>query len=269
MDEIKSEGFSIITNKTNIGIVSMMKDPKSIEKWLTMHRNLGIRHFYIRLEETPELELFLNNQNDVTLSIGKSQGMNEYEEQQTRQDIWINESLKMAAKDDNQVEWLIHIDADEILDGDLNQIHNLPKEVRTFWMQNLEAKYASVPLNTDNCFEASSYVDCSKEPMKCVSYGNGKSGGRVASDVSANGPHRMKTTISGSSMPKLSDLFVKHYESCDFETYKRKFKRLAIQDKKIEIPFAYYTESINACKADDDEELHKIYTKYRVEKRIF
>ena len=49
------------------------------------------------------------------------------------------------------------------------------------------------------------------------------------------------------------------------ETYKKKFKRLAVQDKQVEIPFAYYNESIDACRRDDDEALRNIYTKYRLE----
>ena len=266
--EFGKEGFfleSFFRKKSNIGIVSMMKDPKNIETWLDMHRVLGIRHFYIRLEETPDLELLLKNQPDVTVRSGKSSGVNEYEHIQIRQNAWVDEALKMATLDNQQVKWLIHIDADEILQGNLDQIAQLPENVRTFWMQNLEAKYSKIPSESDNCFEASTFVDCSKHPDKCVSYGNGKSGGRAAPDVVANGPHRMKTNTPNSSMPKLSDVFVQHYESCDFETYKKKFKRLAVQDKNNDIPFPYYNESIEACKHDDDDELRRIYTKYRIE----
>jgi len=249
---------------SNIGIVSMMKEPKDIKTWLKTHRDLGIRHFYIRLEETPDLELFLKSQPDVTVRSGESNGVNEYDEQQKRQDEWVNEAFQMAALDNPQVKWLIHIDSDELLQGDLDQIEALPDDVRTFWMQNLEAKYSKIPTESDNCFTASTFIDCSKYPDKCVSYGNGKSGGRVAPDVSANGPHRMKTIITGSSMPKLSGLFVQHHESCDFATYKKKFKRLAVQDRKLDIPFPYYNESIAAARRDDDNELRNIYRKYRV-----
>lgn len=255
---------SFFRKKTGIGIVSMMKEPKNIETWLGKHRDLGIRYFYIRLEETPDLELFLKSQPDVTVRSGKSSGVNEYEDIQKRQDTWVNEALQMAALDNPQVTWLIHVDADEILQGDLNQIESLPENVRTFWMQNHEAKYSKIPSEVDNCFDASTFIDCSKQPDKCVSYGNGKSGGRVAPDVTANGPHRMKTSIPNSPMPKLSDVFVQHYESCDFETYKKKFKRLSVQDKQVDIPFPYYNESIAACKRDDDEALRRIYTKYRI-----
>ena len=268
MTELKKEpffgmNFENVVQKS-IGIVSMMKEPKDIKTWLEKHRALGIRHFYIRLEETPDLELFLKGQPDVTVRLGESSGVNEYEDIQTRQNEWVTEAFRLAALDNPQVKWLIHIDSDELLQGDLDQIDALPDDVRTFWMQNLEAKYSKIPDESENCFTASTFIDCSKYPDKCVSYGNGKSGGRVAPDVSVNGPHRMKTSITGSSMPKLPGLFVQHYESCDFETYKKKFKRLAVQDKKVAIPFPYYNESIDAARRDDDDALRNIYMKYRI-----
>jgi len=262
--EMSKESF--ISDSTHIGIVSMIKSPKNIDTWLNKHRELGINHFYIRLEETPELEEHLEKQPDITLEIGRSTGMNEYEEKQVRQNTWVEESLRTAEKDGKNIKWLIQIDGDELLDGDLNEIQELPEDIRTFWMQNEEAKFSKVPQKTDNCFVASKMVNCSKEPGKCVSYGNGKGGGRVAPDVSANFSHRMKSTQeNGVTTKKLERIIVQHFESCDFDLYKDKFKQLAVQDKKIEIPFAYYNESIEAAKQDDDAELKKVYEKYRVE----
>lgn len=259
-ENLPKESFN--TNK-GCGIVSMMKNPKNIDTWLQKHRDLGIKHFYIRLEQTPDVEEYLGNQHDVTLQIGKSKGVNEYEEIQERQNIWVNEALRKAEKD-NDVNWLFHIDADEILKGDLNKVQELPDSVRTFWFQNEEAKFDKVPQKTDSCFSASTLTDCSKEPKNCVSYGNGKGCGRVAPDVLANGPHRMKSTKKENTDEKVDVIKLEHYESCDFDIFKEKFKHLAVQDKKSTIPFAYYNESINAAKDDDDNALYKIYEKYRV-----
>lgn len=63
---------------------------------------------------------------------------------------------------------------------------------------------------------------------------------------------------------KLDDLEVEHYESCDFDIYKQKFKNLSVQDKNNDIPFSYYNESIDAAKENDDDKLREIYSKYRV-----
>ena len=142
----------------------------------------------------------------------------------------------------------------------------LPEKVRTFWMQNEEAKFSKVPKKEDSCFDASKMVNCADEPKKCVSYGNGKGGGRVAKDVSANFSHRMKSSLEkNTTTHKLKKLVVHHYESCDFDLYKDKFKQLSQQNKAIKIPFSYYTESIDASKKEDEEQLYKIYEKYRVE----
>ena len=70
-----------------------------------------------------------------------------------------------------------------------------------------------------------------KNNNSCVAYQNGKAGGRTTSDVKANGPHRFKSNRE-SNPTKLKRVFVLHYESCDFDIFKTKFKSLAVQDKK-------------------------------------
>ena len=147
-EEIK-EGFFDDKN-VEIGIVSMMKNPKNIETWLNTHRTLGIKHFYIRLEDSPKVESFLNEQSDVTVQIGKSTGINEYDEIQTRQNAWVNEAFQLALTDKNQIGWLVHIDSDELLEGPINALTSLPENVRTFWIQNHEAKFEGVPSKKDN-----------------------------------------------------------------------------------------------------------------------
>ena len=253
------------SNSSNVGIVSMMKQPKDIKTWLKKHRELGIKHFYIRLEETPDLEEFLESQDDVTLKVGNSNGVNEYGEIQTRQNKWVNQSVELAKLDGNNVQWLIHIDCDELLKGNLNKVQELPENVRTFWIQNIEAKFDKIPTKEDNCFQASKFAKCGSKDSGCVSYANGKSGGRVASDVSCFGPHRMKSKLEKDESVKLDGLEVEHYESCDFDIYKQKFKNLSVQDKENNIPFSYYNESIDAALENDDNKLKSIYRKYRVE----
>ena len=80
----------------------------------------------------------------------------------------------------------------------------------------------------------------------------------------AIGPHRMKSTLEKNGGRKLKKLVVHHFESCDFDIYKKKFKQLSVQDKKLDIPFSYYNESIEAAKSENDDELYKVYEKYRV-----
>jgi hypothetical protein len=254
----KKSSFGAV-NDNLIAIVSMIKNPKNIKTWLDYHRNLGISHFYIQLEDTPDLIDYLKLQPDVTLNVNNSTGVNEYTEIQTRQNKWVNEALKLAEKDN--MTWLIHIDSDELIDGDLSMIRRLPDDVDTFWFQNHEAVYADVPTEEDSCFSAVKFLNCENE--YCVSYVNGKSGGRVSKDVSAYGPHRFQSNIG--SEVKLP-IILKHFESCDFDVYKNKFKHLAKKADKSEIPFPYYKESIDAANNDSDEELKDVFRKYRTVK---
>jgi hypothetical protein len=254
------EGFPI----TQIAIVSMMKKPKNIDTWLDYHRYMGIRHFYIRLEDTEELIDFLKSQPDVTLEIGSSTNVNEYEDIQRRQFSTVTSALKeMSRKDD--IDWLIHIDSDELLQGNLSEIEKLPKNVRTFYMKNYEAVYKNVPEAKDSCFEAKEFRDCSTPGSGCVAYANGKGGGRVESDVQCYGPHRFKST-QDKAEERLVNVKVLHFESCDFELYKQKFMRLSKKAKLDTIPFPYYIESIKAAQTNDDDKLRQVFAKYRVKK---
>lgn len=267
--EYTQEGFEYANNdEVKIGIISMIKNPKNIETWLKKNRENGVSHFYIRLEDSPEVMDFLQDQQDVTLQIGNGSGNNEYNEIQTRQEKMVNHFLEESQKDDNHLEWLIHMDSDELLDGDLDEIRQLPSNVHTFWMQNEEAKFDKVPGKEDNCFHASKFYDCAKDPGKCVSYGNGKSGARVCKETRSNGPHRCKSLSPSAKEVKLEKVKIKHFESCDFDSYKKKYMNLSKQDDatRKDIPFPYYKDSIDAALSGNDENLKKIYTKYRVEK---
>jgi hypothetical protein len=258
------KGTYVETPKQQIGIVSMMKSPKNIDTWLETHRQLGITHFYIRLEDTPSVQEYLAEQVDVYMQIGKSTGLNEYTDKQRRQDDWVNEALALAKTD--RLDWLIQIDSDELLEGDLDEIRELDPSVRTFWMQNVEAKYAKVPQAADQCFAAAKFTNCAEEPG-CVSYANGKGGGRVAADVKASGSHRFSTSIAGSKEPKLSKVIVQHFESCDFELYKEKYRGLAVQYRDEDIPFPYYKDSIEAAKipgTEGDRAMAMVFEQYRV-----
>ncbi len=235
-----------------IAIISVMYKPKNVETWLEIHRKLGISHFYIRLEDTPDLVDYLQSQPDVTLEVGTSSAANQYNSIMDRQLKMANDALELCKQDG--MDWLIQIDCDEILEGNLDEIRNLPESVDTFWMQNFEAVYEDIPGASDNCFKAKYFKDCGKSNSGCVSYVNGKGGGRVS--TRSNGCHRFK----GVSEVKIN-MIVKHFESCDFEQYIKKYQRYQKGVKLDDIPFPYYRESIVA--KDDVEKLKGIYKKYR------
>jgi hypothetical protein len=244
------------TNNTQkIGIISVMYKPKNLETWLDLHRSFGISHFYIRLEDTPELVEYLKLQPDVTLEIGTSNASNQYMSIMDRQLKMANDALKLCPNDG--ISWLIQIDCDEILEGDINEILSLADNIDTFWMQNHEAVYENIPGDEDNCFTAKKYRDCGKE--YCASYINGKGGGRVCDTVESDGCHRFK---GKKDQIKLNKIIVKHYESCDFNQYIKKYQRYQKGVNFDDIPFEYYRESIKANGSID--KLKIIYKQYRV-----
>jgi hypothetical protein len=247
---------SSFENVASVALITLMYKPKNVESWLKLHRSFGISHFYIRLENTPELIDYLKSQPDVTLMVADaSKDKNHYSSLQDRQTDTMNKVIQMCKE--KGITFLIHIDCDEILSGNINEIMNLPNNVGTFWMQNYEAVYEDIPTESDNCFTAKYYRDCSKE--YCASYINGKGGCRVSADgVSANGPHRFKSRLKETQI----NIIVQHYESCDFNQYIKKYTRLSKDVNLDSIPFDYYKESILANGSTD--KLKNIYRQYRV-----
>lgn len=237
----------LATRRQNtVGIVSMMKDPPNIDTWLEIHRKLGVKEFWIRLEDTPHLEQWLSSQPDVNVEVGKSDGTDEYTNIQNRQKRFVDDCLKKASTD-----WLIHIDSDEILDGlDMN----FGSDVKTLVIPNKEAVYSEPG---KSCFNAKRFKDCTNE--SCAAYGNGKGAGRVSDDVSSYDPHRFQSKSGKEDKAKFNVL---HYEGCDFDEYKKKFKGLT-KGNKSDIPFQYYKDAIDA--AGDDAKLEEVYKKHRCE----
>ena len=87
----------------------------------------------------------------------------------------VNDFLTQAQTDGYNMDWLIHIDSDELLDGDLDEIRQQPQHVHTFWMQNEEAKFNKIPEKNDNLFDcASVFYDCAKNPEKWILFANTK-----------------------------------------------------------------------------------------------
>lgn len=248
-------------NTLKVAVISSIYKPKNIETWIELNRKFGISHFYINLENTPELINYLNAQPDVTITIASPNEKNSYITQQTRQTQFVTDSLKVA-KHDN-IDFIIHIDSDEILKGDINEIKSLPRDTLNFWMQNYEAVYSKIPSKSDNCFQAKRYRDCSTET--CASYINGKGGARIVSElgkIKPFGPHRFVVSGDQNFGVKLNKVKVLHYESCDFDNYVSKYQKYAKGADLSKIPFVYYRESIE--NAENLDKLKEIYTKYRV-----
>jgi hypothetical protein len=199
----------------------------------------------------------LQSQSDVTLVIGESDTSgNNYETLQHRQHEFVSWALEQAR---GSYSWLFHIDADELLHGDLSFIHTLPNKIKCLHMQNVEAVYDQA--NNDTCFSAKQFLKCA-HGAPCKSYANGKGAGRVEHMVEPYGPHMFTYTKEGASnfnydVP-FDTLRVLHFDACSFGSWAEKFYHLGKQQRS-DIPFPYYNESIDAStRAFDVYQRHKM-----------
>lgn len=228
-------------------IITLVRKPVDFPLWLKHHRDMGIGHFYIRIEDSPGWEEYFKSQPDIVYEIGESDKNNNYQTLQTRQISYVDKCLKQAQNDN--ISWAFFIDADEMLEGDLSFLDSLPPTKKTLKMHNVEAIYTG---EENTCFDAKTFIKC-HEKGKCRSYVNGKAGGRIENDITIAGPHDFmyKSTIAGNHLYAVpfETLHVLHFDSCSFGSWVEKFHHLsknAIPDK---IPFPYYKESIELAKS--------------------
>jgi len=240
-------GEEPIPPNSKVAIACLMRKPVDLAKWLEHHRQLGISRFFIRLEDSREQEDFLKAQEDVSLTIAESdKSGNNYETLQTRQIQYVDQSLKEAQS--LNIDWMFHIDADELLHGSLKFLDTLDHKYKTVWMQNAEAIFNVDNKDKDTCFSTSKFLKCSNG-APCRSYVNGKAGGRVMKGVGLKGPHNFhyKGEHTGPHVYDIpfNTLHVLHFDSCSFSAWVEKFHHLG-KKKNDNIPFQYYNESINA-----------------------
>ncbi len=243
-------------HQARIAIVSLIKNPIDLPLWLKYHRNKGVKRFYIRLEDTKMWEDYLKSQPDVILEIGESdKNGNNYMTLIDRQVTFGNIVLDKIRKS-KDIDWLYHIDADELLNGNIFLVEKLPKNIKTIKLENAEAVYDEN--DNSNCFSAKKFLKCSKG-APCKAYVNGKGGGICNDDkVRIAGGHDFtydnKTEGEFRYVVPFDELHVLHFESCTFASWMDKYYHLSKKDKG-ESPFPYYNESIKIAK--DAFELYK------------
>ncbi|NDC95446.1 glycosyltransferase family 2 protein [bacterium] len=233
-----------VYSKDGIAIACLMRKPIDLPLWLKHHRNMGVTHFFIRLEDSPGFEDILNTQKDVYLEIGQSDQHNNYTTLQTRQINFVNKCIHMC--NIKGIKWIFHIDADELLHGDLSFLYTLDPQYQLIRMENAEALFDK---NQKHCFHSTQFLRCSLN-APCRSYVNGKGGGRVSSELGIAGPHHFsyKSEYIGDFVYEapFQQLGVLHFDSCSFGAWVEKFHHLGKQNGD-NIPFPYYRESIESA----------------------
>jgi len=244
--------------KCKIAIATQVRRPIDFPLWLKYHRNLGICMFYIRCEDSPGTVEYLRTipNDDIFIEEGESdRSGNNYMTVMDRQNTFVNKSINLAKE--KGIDWMINIDCDELLYGSLAIFDDLPQNIKTIHMKNIEAVYDG---NENSCFSAKKFLRCA-ESAPCRAYANGKGAGRVEDGVALAGPHFFSYNgkIGGDTNEDLpEDKFkVLHFDSCTFGSWAEKFKHLS-NNKKDPIPFPYYTKSIENVTSGFD--IYKRYT---------
>lgn len=272
-----SEGFQEVggEKKPTLGVVSMMRDPKDVRRWVEHHLSRGVSRFYVRLE-TPDgnadaAARELSSFPQVTLRLGRptdAPSVSDADDvpgqaQMLRQRGWVAEAIKLAQRDG--IEFIAHIDSDELLECSSDDKNcDLPAalaaevaaaggaDTKTLVLPNYEALYGPERLATalaaaataSACFDRpAGFRECAQG--HCASYANGKAIGRVSEHLRESGVHRFRYAGPGrdAAVDPASKLRVLHFESCDFAQYVDKFRKLA-GTESLEFPFPYYNESI-------------------------
>ena len=240
------------SSKKRIGIANMMKNPTDLPLWLKYHRNLGISKFFIRIEDSPSWEEYLKDLDDVYMEVGTSNDSgNNYTTVIDRQVTFVNKILRNKHFTQD-IDWLIHIDSDELIHGDLNILFDLPNNIKTVKFVNAEAIFDE-PTKRNTCFSATKFLRCDKGAT-CKSYVNGKAAGRTNDPtVYLAGCHDFGIENGSGenySVP-FDKLNVLHFESCSFGGWVEKYLHMSKGDKG-DMPFNYYKESIVAAKNTHD-----------------
>lgn len=252
------EAFGGMSRKRRIGIANMMKNPVDLPLWLKYHRNLGISKFFIRLEDSPGWEEYLKDMDDVYMEAGASdESGNNYTTVIDRQVKFVNSILRDTQKT-RDLDWIIHIDGDELIHGDIDALLRQPPNVKTVKFINAEAIFKE-PKKRDTCFTATNFLRCD-QGAPCKSYVNGKAAGRTNDpNVYLAGCHDFGYKGDGTNyqMP-FETLHVLHFEGCSFGGWVEKFYHMSKGDKG-DMPFPYYKESIVAAtKAHDMYQANKM-----------
>lgn len=250
-------------NERKLGIATTVKNSHQLNDWIKYHLKIGFYKLYIVFDDENEyfinnyennnnVKIFMNNtnwKNELTQLPNMEQYIHEKKEVMSRQILNFTNVRNYAKKDG--VEWLLHIDGDELFypeSSNINTIFNNEYDVITF--QNLEM----IPKrdNYNNCFKDG--INFKINPGIFNAYSNGKSAVKVNSDAIVAGVHDFWGGIKTfSSVGKIL-----HYPSCNFDEYINKYKILGKFDDKwwnsVQIPFKFHTESrdlITECAAKE------------------
>jgi len=252
----------------SVAIVLLSRRAPDLKTWLQYHLDyMGVKHVFMDVEDTPHWDeawqsLSKADQDRVTVwkaaattdSNGDARPTDDYTTLQARQLAAMTKAK--AASKLMGIDWLIHIDDDELLYAPLQRpigeiLNSVPAGFDQAYIPNVEAIYDSADVKS--CFTETNQVNMNRYTF--VSYANGKAAVRVSDDdAQPAGPHQWRTS-QGLEVSSIhldaetfgSPLWLVHFESCPFTRWEDKFWELGnTSPAKVQgIPFKFYKESIS------------------------
>lgn len=232
-----------------IVLVCMTHKPSSdFEKWINHYFNLGINEIYLRVEDTPEFNLnidnvFIEHANLVDRN-------NNWYSIQERQEKFVNNIINKM----KYGTWVLHVDDDELLQTYKNCkiseiLSTIPAYFETLYIKTVEAVFPKM-YTGKNCFqETDKFMDCNSGQY-CTSYIGGKSIVKVGKGIRAFGPHMFRGIdwIGKDTYKCLkvdtSNMRICHYESSTFDRWYMKFSNMIGKIPKS----SYYNDSADAVR---------------------
>jgi hypothetical protein len=263
-----------------IAICSLVRKPFNFDTWVDYHISIGVSKFLLSVEDTPNLKESIDKYGDLIeveyISMDSKDKFYDrnYWTLMNRQKIFVTKSIQRCKE--LSVEWLIHIDTDELLwcgDSVLDLLNDVSKDTDYITVKNYEAVYTSDDL--ENPFlQTNTFISSGM-----TAYDSGKSIGRISPNLEFRGAHAFTGKHQNIETKRA---VVLHFESATFEKWFEKFnnitssynfsdiqgmKEYMINDTKNEIkevPITFYRESSRLVRLGDIKKCREYYNKMKV-----
>lgn len=207
-------------------------DP-SFNTWVQHHLTL-VDQLFVFCDAHAELQLpFLPRGTNIQYFAGSQTQVYDspIDNNMVRQDENIRQTVQACM--DMGIEWLIHIDMDEILYAtrlELEVIFSNPNVGHVVF-----TNHEALPIwSSNNVFEDCRYFKVNGQhakwdftPWYFLAYVNGKSAGRVNPNLHSIGPHQFGG-YQGECLKSLPKPFLLHYPNCTFDLWKKKYENLGV-----------------------------------------
>ena len=263
-----------------IAICSLVRKPFNFDTWVNYHISIGVSKFLLSVEDTPEIKEIIDSYGDIIeveyISMDSKDRFYDrnYWTLMDRQKTFVTKSIERCKE--LSVEWLIHIDTDELLwcgDSVLALVNNVSKDIDYITVKNYEAVYTSDDL--ENPFlQTNTFIS-----SDMTAYNSGKSIGRISPNLEFRGSHAFTGKHQNIETKRA---IILHFESATFEKWFEKFnnitnsynssdikgmKEYMIDDIKSEIkevPITFYRDSSRLVKLGDLKKCREYYNKMKV-----